>query len=125
MTESFGESYRFERDSEFCWMLYELHNGVWQRYFSFTEEKYRDEDYIPTLYYCEKHPSSKFNKSLMVSLKTADGRRTIDGNAYKEFTRGTLTYINEDLSNSEIYQLLKEKFGVGKIDYLEDSNGKI
>ena len=110
--DSCGEKYLFERDPDFGWMLYEMRGGEWARYFSFAEEYYFDADYIPTMFYCEKHPDSKFNKSLMVMMKTDGGRLVIDGNSYKEFVGAELSYLREGLSDGEINSLLKEKFGI-------------
>ena len=110
--EAYGEKYKFMRDAEYGWMLYEYKDGEWQRYFSFTEERYNDADFVPTMFWCEKHPSSKFNKSLMVSLKTADGRISIDGNTFKTFRGSELVSIFEGLSHSKIRELLRDRFGM-------------
>jgi N-hydroxyarylamine O-acetyltransferase len=113
--EGYGESYRILRDEKFGWMLYELKGGEWQKYFSFTEECYFDADYVPTMFWCEGHPDSKFNKSLMVSLKTPEGRRSLDGSTYKEFVGTELCFIEEGLSHGRICEYLKDKFGMSEI----------
>ena len=48
-------------------------------------------DFVALNFYCEKHPESPFNKQEMFALKTLDGRRTLDGNLYKEIHNGTVT----------------------------------
>ena len=113
--EGFGESYRLERDALFGWMLYEMKDGEWQKYFSFTEECYFDADYVPTLFWCEKHSESKFNKSLMVSLKTDGGRITLDGSTFKIFRGTELTHIEEGLSHKTVCRYLRDKFGMSDI----------
>lgn len=110
--EFFGESYRFERDSEFGWVLYELSHGEWRRYFSFTEDKAQEIDFVMPSFYCEKHPDSKFNKSLMVAIKTAEGRKSIDGNVYKEFVGNKLSLIKENISDKRLSEILKSEFGL-------------
>jgi N-hydroxyarylamine O-acetyltransferase len=118
--EAYGESYKFMCDAQFGWMLYEYKGGEWQKYFSFTEERYNDADFVPTMFWCEKHPASKFNKGLMVSLKTPDGRISIDGNTFKIFVGSELAGIFEDLSHSKICELLRERFGMKYITEWED-----
>lgn len=110
--EYFGESYRFERDELFGWVLYELNRGEWQKYFSFTEEKQLENDFITTSFYCEKHPDSKFNKNAMVAMKTPSGRIAIDGNVYKEFVDRELSYIEENVDSKRKNEILLEKFGI-------------
>jgi N-hydroxyarylamine O-acetyltransferase len=110
--EAYGEEYMLQRDPEYGFMLYEKKAGEWQKYFSFTEERFTDADFVPTLFYCEKHPDSKFNKALMASLKTPEGRISIDGNTFKTFVGADLKVLEEGLSHSEICRLLREKFGM-------------
>ncbi len=110
--EGFGESYRFEFEDSLGWVLYELRHGEWQRYFSFTEEPQLDIDFIQPSFYCEKHPDSIFNRSLMVAIKTPHGRKTLDGNTYKEFSGAELSLIKEGLSDEELVSVLREKFGI-------------
>ena len=112
---SFGESYRFERDAEFGWMLYELKDGEWQKCYSFTMEKQFDIDFEAASYYCEKHPSSKFNKSFIISLKTPDGRITVDGNTHKVFVGQELRYIEENMERERLVEVLGERFGLSDV----------
>ena len=110
--EYFGEAYKFEQDAEFGWMLYELRNGEWQRYFSFTEERQLDIDFIQASFYCEKHPDSKFNKAVMVAIKTEEGRKSLDGNVYKRFVGSKLAYIEEEMCELRVDEILKNEFGL-------------
>jgi len=116
--EGYGESYLLKRDERFGRMLYESKNGEWQKYFSFTEECFLDADFVPTLFWCERHTESKFNKALMVSLKTPDGRITLDGSTFKVFVGTELSHIEEGLSHGRICEYLRERFGMSDItDY--------
>ncbi len=108
----FGESYKFGYSDEFGWVLYELYHGEWREYFSFTEEKQMENDFVAISYYCEKHPDSKFNKNIMVAIKTPDGRSSIDGNVFKKFSGQSLSYIEEDLSIDRLNEILKNEFGI-------------
>ncbi len=85
--EQFGEQYRLEKDGFLGWVLMDYHKGAWRRFYSFTEEPQLLADYIAPNFYCEKHPDSPFNKDEMFALKTPEGRFTLDGNIYKEFSR--------------------------------------
>ncbi|MGI5869022.1 MAG: arylamine N-acetyltransferase family protein [Kiritimatiellia bacterium] len=82
----FGENYRFRKDPFLGWVLMDFHKGTWRDFYSFTEEPQLTADFIALNFYCEKHPASPFNKREMFSLKTAEGRFTLDGNVYKEFS---------------------------------------
>ncbi|MBQ3088446.1 MAG: arylamine N-acetyltransferase [Clostridia bacterium] len=59
--------------------------------------------------YCEKHPDSKFNKSLMVAIKTKSGRKTINGNEYKEFINDEVAF-EETLNDQTLKEHLKKDF---------------
>jgi N-hydroxyarylamine O-acetyltransferase len=87
----FGENYTFRKDPFLGWVLMDLHKGSWRDFYSFTEEPQLIVDFIAPNFYCERHPDSPFNKREMFSLKTADGRITLDGNVYKEFSAAGVT----------------------------------
>ncbi len=80
-----GECYRFDRDDFLGWVLMDLHKGEWRRFYSFTEEPQLPQDYDALCVYCEKSPKSPFINAEMFSLKTPEGRITLDGLIYKEF----------------------------------------
>lgn len=52
------ETYKFEKDAQLGWVLWELHHGEWSKYFSFTEDVAIDIDFIHPSFYCEMHPDS-------------------------------------------------------------------
>ena len=110
--EYLGESYRFERDAEFGWVLYELRHEQWQKYFSFTEEMQIDSDFHAISFFCEYNPESKFNKSYIVALKTEKGRKSVDGNVFKEFVGRDLVRIEENMSEERINEILVKEFGL-------------
>ena len=106
----FGETYRFQRDETLGWILWEEHKGEWRQYLSFFEEPHFDVDFIQPSFYCEKHPDSPFPKALMLAIKTEKGRKTVDGDVYKEFEGGTLTVIEENLSKEALDARMKKDF---------------
>ena len=89
--EQFGESYKLEKEDFLGWVLWDLYKGEWRKFYSFTEEPQLMSDFVALNFYCEKHPDSPFNKQEMFAVKTLDGRRTLDGNLYKEIRGGTVT----------------------------------
>lgn len=110
--EDFGESYKFIYEEEYGWVLYEYRHGQWQRYLSFTTEMTTEEDFEVITHFCQTHEKSKFNKKLMVAIKTPEGRKSIDGNTYKEFVGHNLSYIEEGMSEERVSEVLKESFGI-------------
>ena len=80
-----GECYRFRKDPFLGWVLQDLYRGEWRDFYSFTEEPQLTKDFVALSFYCEKHPDSPFIHQEMFSLKTADGRITLDGHTLKVF----------------------------------------
>ncbi|MBQ3150765.1 MAG: arylamine N-acetyltransferase [Clostridia bacterium] len=107
----FGETYKFEKDDFLGWVIMEQYEGEWRPFFSFTEERQLDKDYIATSFYCEKHPDSIFIGAWMLSIKTENGRKTLDGNIFKEFV-GTEIQTIREIENSEIPNVMKDVFGI-------------
>ena len=89
----FDECYRFDKDPFLGWVLMDRHHGEWRQFYSFTEEPQLDVDFIAPMFYCEKHPDSPFFPDEMFSLKTAEGRITLDGHVFKEFRNGEVTVM--------------------------------
>jgi N-hydroxyarylamine O-acetyltransferase len=106
------ETYKFERDAMLGWVLWELRNGSWSKYFSFTDDVALDIDFIQPSFYCQMHPDSPFNKTNIVAIKTPDGRKSIDGNTFKIFTGSELTYVEENCTDARILEILKKHFGI-------------
>lgn len=98
--EQFGETYKLEKDEFLGWVLWDLYKGSWRKFYSFTEEPQLEVDYIAPNFYCEQHPDSPFNKKEMFAVKTLEGRKTLDGNLYKEFCNGSVTA--KELTDAEM-----------------------
>jgi len=77
--------YRFERDEYLGWVLCQRHGDSFRRQYAFTEERQVPADFAASSFYCERHPSSIFNKVAMVAIKTPDGRITLDDCTLKFF----------------------------------------
>ena len=106
------ETYKFEKDPQLGWVLWEIYHGEWRMYFSFTEDAALDIDFIQPSFYCEMHPASPFNKTVMAAIKTPEGRKAINDREYKEFRGEELIAIEENCSDERITALLAEHFGV-------------
>ena len=102
----------FTKDDFLGWVLNEKMDGKWMPYYAFTEEEQLDIDFIQPSFYCEKHPASPFNKSPMVAIKTPNGRRAINDHDYKVFENGELVHIEENITDTRLYQILKTDFGI-------------
>ena len=98
--EQFDECYRFEKNAFLGWVLRDRYKGEWRDFYSFTEEPQMTKDFVALSFYCEKHPDSPFINGEMFSLKTAEGRITLDGNIFKEFSNGHMT--SKECSNEEM-----------------------
>ncbi|MBQ1439842.1 MAG: arylamine N-acetyltransferase, partial [Solobacterium sp.] len=85
------------------------YHGEWRPFYSFTEEPKLIVDFIAPTFYCEKHPDSPFFPDEMFSLKTAEGRITLDGHVYKEFRNGEVSV--KELKESELPDAY-QKFGL-------------
>ena len=109
--EQNGETYCFDRDESLGWVLSDLHKGAWRQYISFTCERQYEEDFIPASFWCEKHPDSPFNKGNMIAIKTPAGRKTVDGNVYKEF-RGDTCIHEEIMDETRTCEILAAAFGL-------------
>ena len=105
----FDECYRFDRDPFLGWVLMDKHHGEWRQFYSFTEEPQLIVDFIAPTFYCEKHPDSPFFPNEMFSMKTAEGRFTLDGHLYKEFRNGEV--FAKELSEAELPEAYR-RFGL-------------
>ena len=110
--EILGEIYKFERDAIHGWTLYDLHQGEWRKFCSFSEENQFEVDFILPSFYCEKHPASPFNKTVMAAIKTDTGRKAINDRDFKIFTGAELSYIEESMTDERRLEILKKEFGI-------------
>ena len=70
--------YRFQRDSDFGWILLQkCGNNEWTRFYSFTEEIYFPCDFKQCSFFYEKSLESRFNKKTLIAIKTRKGRKAI------------------------------------------------
>lgn len=110
--EQFGETYKFEYDEKFGWILYDLYKGEWRKFISFTEEEQYEIDFEQASFFVERHPGSKFNKFPIVAIKTADGRKTLNDREYKVFGKNGIECIEQDISDERMAQLLENEFNI-------------
>lgn len=110
--EQFGETYKFEKNEYGEWELYDLYKGDWRIFYAFSEEKQYNIDFYPPSYYCETHESSAFNKFPIISIKTADGRKTINDREFKEFSGNEIIRIESDMNDERRSEVLKSEFGL-------------
>ena len=108
--EQCGETYKFERDPDLGWVLWDLYHGEWRRFISFTEEKIYEVDFVQPSVWCELHPDSPFNKVPMIAIKTPDGRRTIDDRVYKLFSGDKPLIVENDITPERYRELLRKEF---------------
>ena len=108
--EQFGETYKFEKDDDLGWVLYDLHRGEWRKFISFTEDRVYEVDFIQPSVFCEVHPSSPFNKVPIIAIKTPDGRKTIDDRLYKVFSGDRVIHSEDGISRERYLELLKTEF---------------
>lgn len=94
----FDECYRFTRDDFLGWVLEDRYQGEWRRFYSFTEEPQLPQDFEALCLYCEKSPKSPFFPDEIFSMKTPEGRYTLDGHLYKEIVNGQVSAIELDES---------------------------
>jgi len=105
-----GETYRFQKEPFLGWVLWDLHNGEWRKFYSFTEEEQLDIDFSHSSFFCEKHPDSPFNKTVIASIKTPDGRYTVNDREYKEFRGDEIIYCESNMDDARRCEILREKF---------------
>lgn len=111
--EQYGETYQVTREPFFGYVIQTRHKGSWRPMYSFTEEEQLYVDFVMPSYYCEHAPDSFFNKGMMLSIKTHDGRKTIDGNLFRIFRGDDVceTVISEP---EQLIALLDESFNLEK-----------
>ncbi len=110
--EQFGETYKFEKNEFGEWELYDLYQGKWRIFYSFSEERQYNIDFVPPSFYCEAHPDSIFNKTLMIAMKTENGRKTIDDRTFKVFENEKIVHIEEAMSDQRRAEVLEVEFGL-------------
>ena len=105
-----GEVYRLDRDDFYGWVISDLHHGAWRRFYGFTEEPQLNIDFVMPSFWCERHPDSPFTSAYMLSIKTPDGRKTLDGNVFRVFAGDDVT--ETVLDDADIPGVLDSVFGI-------------
>ena len=113
VSAQYGETYKVGKEPFFGWVIYDLHNGGWRKFYSFTEEEQLNIDYIMPSYWCEHAPESPFTKSPMLAIKTQTGRYTVDGNMFRMFD-GDKTEERE-ISEEERAEIYAKYFGLDTV----------
>ncbi len=108
--KQFGEEYKFEYNQELGWILKDFHKQAWRDFISFTPEKQYPVDFVQPTFYCENHPDSIFIKNIMMSIKTKDGRKTLDGRCFKVFEGDSIKTIEENVSDKRLNELMSTVF---------------
>lgn len=98
VSEQFGETYKVTKDEFFGWVISDLHHGEWRRFYGFTEEIQLNKDYVMPSFWCENSPESPFTSCEMFSIKTEQGRITLDSNILHIFEGDKCTekYLDEN-----------------------------
>lgn len=110
VSEQFGEVYKVVREDFYGWVIYDLHNGEWRRFYSFTEEEQLNIDYVMPSFWCENAPDSPFIGKLSFAIKTDTGRYTLDGDLFRCFDGETVTETK--LGPEELAGVAREYFGI-------------
>lgn len=108
VSEQFGEVYRVTKESFFGWVISDLVHGQWRRFYSFTQEEQLNIDYVMPSFWCEHSPDSPFRKAPILSLKTMDGRVTVDGDLFRVFRGEDVT--EKRIENEAERTLIYEKY---------------
>lgn len=112
------ETYRLRANTDYGWMLEQQKQGGWESVFSFTEEPNLPQDFITTSYWCEHAPDSPFNKFVRISMRTAEGRNTVEGEEFRIFTSGGV-HTFKPRSEREFEDALHTYFGIKITDQLK------
>lgn len=109
-SEQYGETYLVTREPFFGWMISDFRKGEWRRFYSFTEEEQLNIDYIMPSFWCENAADSPFTSAEMFSIKTDDGRITLDSNIFHIFAGDTVT--ERLLTEDEVCEVYEKYFGL-------------
>lgn len=108
-------SYRLSEDAVFGYVLEQAYSGWdYAPMFGFTLERQYPDDFVMPSFYCEKHPTSPFNKGYMVGIRTMDGSYNLVGNAFKTLVGGDIVET-KTIADEDIPKVLADVFGL-KLD---------
>lgn len=107
----FGETYKFEKDDFYGWVIYDLHEGSWREFFAFTEEKQLALDFEMPSFWCEKNPASPFITCPIFCQKTEKGMYTLMGDTFRD-SSGDELITKELKTDSERKEIYKKYFNL-------------
>ena len=110
-SKQYGEVYRVGKEPFFGWVIYDLHQGKWRRFYSFTEEIQLNIDYIMPSFWCEHAPDSPFRDVPALSIKTGEGRITVDDDVLRIWD-GEVPFEKEIGSLEERADIYRKYFGI-------------
>ena len=113
-SRQYGEIYRVTKEPFFGWVISDLHRGEWRRFYSFTEEVQLNLDYVMPSFWCEHAPESPFRSAPILSVKTPEGRVTVDGDVFRIFRGEDVEErtLRDDADRAEVY---RKYFGLDAI----------
>jgi len=114
VSEQNGETYKLEREDFLGYIISDLKDGQWRQLYAFTEEEQIKPDFEVASYYCEKHPSSIFNKDHMVHIFTENGRKSVAGREIRLFSPDGVKVISP-ATEKEYKELLSTHFGINLV----------
>ena len=99
-------TYKYTKDPVLGWVFNEWHESAWRALFSFTEDPQLPVDFAAPSFFCEYAPESRFNKKMMLSIRTPDGRITLEGMSLR-FFKGEREFgfereLNDEAERDEI-----------------------
>ena len=108
--EQFGEIYKIETDDFLGTVVTEKTENGFEPFFSFNDAPAINKDFITPSYYCENHPDSIFLVN-MLSIKTDDGRYTIDKDVFKIWKDGNVIE-EKQLDEAGLESVCRKYFGM-------------
>lgn len=110
VSEQFGEIYRLTKEPFYGWLVCDYYKGRWRPFYSFTSDQQLNLDFKAISYWCEHHPDSPVVNEDILSIKTSDGRITMNGNVFRIFSGDGVE--EKTLTDEEKTQALKDYFGI-------------
>lgn len=105
------EVYCYERDRLLGWVCMEKKGDSWRPMYSFTDEANFDIDFEAIHFYCRFNPEIEFRTKAVASIRTEEGRCTLAGNEFKNFTTNGVE-IYTATTEAEFKKALKTYFNI-------------
>ena len=107
LEEGVQGQYEVKKEPFFGWVIYD--RG--KRLYAFTEEPQLAVDYEAPHFWCRYAPESPFTKGNMLSIRTPEGRITLDGDVLRKHTPAGVEEIACPAGEAQT-QALKDYFGI-------------